>query len=230
MDKLEHDIKKAYSENDKKTTLSAKDSIWERLEISMHSRKGVAAFWRVAAVFLAFILASGVFASIKLNEKQNRKIEQQTRDYELLATSFDSLQASLAETIPEVRIIENEKVVYRDRIVYKDVIENNNEWEQKYLTLKDSMNDELLDQKNNYQAELKKLRNEIDLTQKELADLIAQNSTDLSQQTKPFKLKSEKAELDVSKSPTVKNPDFKVKILQTDFGNKNNLNTTIFKK
>lgn len=230
MDKLEHDIKKAYTEKDKKTTLSTKDALWERLEKNVHTRKGVAAFWRVAAVFLAFILASGVFAAIKLNEKYNRNTEQQTSNYELLATSFDSLKASLAVTKTEVQIVEKEKVVYQDRVVYRDVIDNNNEWKQKYLTLKDSMNNVLATRENNYQAELNKLRIEIAHNKEELENLSAQSTSELTQQTKPFELKSEKVELDVSKTPTVKNSDFKLKILQTDFGNKNDLNTTIFKK
>jgi hypothetical protein len=231
MDNLEHNIKEAFARHDANAKVANKEAMWNRLDHALHKRKGVAAFWRVAAIFLAFLIASGVFAAINMNAKHNREMEQSTTDYKLLEASLDSLKAIPMEPETVVQVVEKEKVIYRDRIVYKDRLDNERDWKQEYVRLTDSMNHALANQEKSYQIELERLENELAITKMEVLNKSAIKTRNKNQQSTPFELKSERIELDIQKKPAVKTSEMEMKVFHKNFiENKNNLNTTLFKK
>lgn len=226
MDKLEHNIKKAFSKNDAGTRYPGKEAMWERLDHSLGSSKKVAAWWRVAAVFLGLLLASGVFAGLNYQRKQDARIEKLETNNLQLQYALDSLKSLPLQVKTETKTVE--KVVYRDRIVQQKQKSNETNWQQKYLNLQDSSEQLLLAQQKNYKAELEKLTADLHAAQTELTAI---KSTDDSNQAEPFQLKSERVELGVQKKPTVNNPEMEVKIFPKNFGGKtNDLNRTLFKK
>ena len=226
MDKLEHNIKKVFAENDAGTRYPGKEAMWERLDHSLGSSKKVAAWWRVAAVFLGLLLASGVFAGLNYQRKQDARIEKLETNNLQLQYALDSLKSMPLQVKTETKTVE--KVVYRDRIVQQKQKSNETNWQQKYLNLQDSSEQLLFAQQKNYKAELEKLSADLHAAQTELTAI---RSTDDSIQAEPFQLKSERLELGVQKKPTVNNPEMEVKIFPKNFGGKtNDLNRTLFKK
>lgn len=226
MDNLEHRIKDAFESNDKKTSFAGKEQMWSRLDSGLHNRKGVAAFWRIAAVFLGLLLTLGVVAS--LNNRVNQRSEMENIQHEItrLQLLVDSLQTVPAEVRTEVQVVEKEKVVYRDRVVEKHVSDETIKWQQNYQKAMDSI--QTLQRRNaEYEAEIGLLNDEL-LALKNQSE---SESTEPSQRTNPFELKSERVELGPQKKPSFKSPEMEMKVFQKTFiENRNNLNTTIFKK
>jgi len=225
MDKLEHNIQKAFADNDANTHFQGKEDMWNRLDASLAMPKKVAAWWRVAAVFLGLLLAGGVFAGLKFRAQQNAQIDKLQIQNAQLQMTIDSLSALPAVVKTETQTVE--KIVYRDRIVHAAGIEPDNNWKQKYFELQDS---EVLlaGQKKNYESELAKLNTELIATRNELS---AMQKTPNPSEGEPFLLKSERVELGVQKKPAVDNPEMEVKIFPKNFIEKtNDLNRTLFKK
>ena len=225
MGNLEHNIKEAFARNDANTKVSNKELLWNRLENTLPGRRGVAAFWRVAAIFLAFLLTSGVFAALNSHIKQKNELAELTKGNEKFLATIDSLKTSASEVKTEIQIVE--EVVYRDRLVYKEPTRNN-EWKEKYLALSDSAILVIANQEKLYRNELEKLQSELVEAKEELAMSSSESKISPNQQSNPFELKSERISLSVAKGPSVKNPEFKVQILQKNFRDKNDLNRTIF--
>lgn len=226
MDNLEHRIKKAFDTSDRKTSFVGKEQMWDRLDSELHGRKGVAAFWRIAAVFLGLLLTLGVVAS--LNNRANQGAEMKNVKHEItrLQLLVDSLQTMPTQVRTEVQVVEKEKVVYRDRVVENKVTDETIKWQQNYQQVMDSL--QTLQNKNAaYQIEIETLNEEL-LALKNQAE---PESTEPSQPANPFELKSERVELGPQQKPSVKSPEMEMKVFQKNFiENRNNLNSTIFKK
>jgi len=232
MGNLEHNIKEAFTAKDLNTKLSDKEAVWNRLEGALHQKKGVVAFWRVAAIFLLFMLSAGVFAAINNRIKQKNELGKIARENTRLISLVDSLKALPVETKTEVQIVEKEKVVYRDR---QNVLENTNSeriWETKYYQLADSVELILAQNTGKYELLIEKLNEELNTAQIELAranqgeEIQSKNNS-----STPFELKTERIEIGVSKKPVIKNSEIQMKIFQKNFiENRNNLNRTIFKQ
>jgi len=64
-----------------------------------------------------------------------------------------------------------------------------------------------------------------------LKNQVETESTEPAQAANPFELKSDRMELGPQQKPTVKSPEMEMKVFQKNFiENRNNLNSTIFKK
>ena len=226
MDNLEHRIKDAFESNDQKTSFAGKQQMWSRLDSELHRRKGVAAFWRIAAVFLGLLLTLGVVASLNNRAQQHAEMENVQHEITRLQLLIDSLQTLPAEVRTEVQVVEKEKVVYRDRIVGNNVPDETIKWKQNYQEALDSMQT-----LQNLNAAIKA---EIETLNEELLALKTQTvseNTESSQPTNPFELKSERVELGPQQKPSIKSPEMEMKVFQKNFiENRNNLNSTIFKK
>ncbi|WP_167616100.1 hypothetical protein [Maribellus sediminis] len=226
MDKLEHNIKKAFEENDAGFRYHGKEAMWKQLDNSLGTSKKVAAWWRVAAVFLGLLLAGGVFAGINYQRQHAAEIAELDNYNSQLQFELDSLKSIPTQVKTETKTVE--KVVYRDRFVQQKQGSNETDWEQKYVQLQDSTEHMLFEQQKTYKEELAKLTADLQTAQTELTAL---KNADNPEQTEPFQLKSERVELGVQKKPTVNNPELEVKIFPKNFGGKtNDLNRTLFKK
>ncbi|MDX8337582.1 hypothetical protein SLH46_00215 [Draconibacterium sp. IB214405] len=226
MDNLEHRIKNAFESNDKKTSFSGREQMWSRLDSELHGRKGVAAFWRIAAVFLGLLLTLGVVAS--LNNRANKRAEMENVKHEIttLQLLVDSLQTVPAEVRTEVQVVETEKVVYRDRVVENNVPDESKKWQQNYQQAMDSIQT-LQNATAAFKAEIETLNDEL----LALKNRTESKNTEPAQSANPFELKSERVELGPQPKPSVKSPEMEMKVFQRNFiENRNNLNSTIFKK
>nr|WP_321484646.1 hypothetical protein [uncultured Draconibacterium sp.] len=226
MDKLEHRIKKAFGSNDQKTSFAGKEQMWSKLDSELHGRKGVAAFWRIAAVFLGLLLTLGVVASLNSRAKQHAEIETASHEINRLQVLIDSLQTLPTQVRTEVQVVEKEKVVYIDRIVENNVPDETIKWQQNYEQTMDSLQT-LQDKNAAYKVEIEQLNEEL----LALKNQVETESAEPAQAANPFELKSERMELGPQQKPTVKSPEMEMKVFQKNFiENRNNLNSTIFKK
>ena len=224
MDNLEHRIKNAFESNDKKTSFAGKEHMWSRLYSGLHGRKGVAAFWRIAAVFLGLFLTLGVVASLNNRAKQYAEMENVNHEIIRLQLLVDSLQTLPTEVRTEVKVIEKERVVYREKepgTTAPDV------WKARYLQNADSF--KVIQQQNaQFRLETEAMQNELLALKQKTAK---EANTAEEQKSNPFELKSDRVELGIRKKPMVKSPEMEMKVFQKNFiENKNNLNSTIFKK
>ncbi|WP_297085538.1 hypothetical protein [uncultured Draconibacterium sp.] len=232
MGNLEHNIKEAFAAQDANSKMANKEELWSRLATTMHQRKGVAAFWRVAAVFLGLLLGAGVFAGIGNRAKQQASIESLTIERQRLLTAVDSLKLlQLAEKEPVVQVVEKERIVYQEKIVCKNTGKPNTGWEQKYLALSDSIH-QYSKTEDNFRQEIENLKKQLAESEQQVLALEKQLAKDEGgQQSAPFELKSERIQLDIQKKPTVKTPEMEMKVFQKSFiENRNNLNKNIFNK
>nr|WP_320023618.1 hypothetical protein [uncultured Draconibacterium sp.] len=226
MDKLEHRIRKAFDSNDQKTSFIGKEQMWSKLDSELHGRKGVAAFWRIAAVFLGLLLTLGVVASLNNRAKQHAEMETASHEINRLQGLIDSLQTLPTQVRTEVEVVEKEKVVYRDRIVENNVPDETIKWQQNYQQTMDSLQT-LQDKNAAYKVEIEALNEELLALKKQ----VESESTEPAQAANPFELKSERVELGVQQKPALSNPEIKLKVFPKNFSEaKNDLNKTLFKK
>ncbi len=232
MGNLEHNINEAFAGRDTKTKLANKGDFWNRLDTHMHSQKGVAAFWRVAAVLLGIVLFSGTFAALHNRSLQHIELEKAKLVNEQLLSTIDSLLQLPAKTETKIQIVEKEKIVYRDRSIIRGNTTAGKDWELKYQRLVDSTEMVLANSGKMYKQEISQLTTELNEAKQELAKIEMEEQTQSENKlTAPFQLKSERVEVELLKKPTVKTPEMEIKIFQKNFiENRNNLNSTIFKK
>ncbi|MCY1721165.1 hypothetical protein OU798_12475 [Prolixibacteraceae bacterium Z1-6] len=227
---LEHNIKEAFDGQEARTKLADKKSMWNRLENEMRPQKGVALFWRVAALFLGFLVVTGAGAALNMRVKQQNTLELLKIENEKMVAIIDSLYSIPAQK--ETEIVEKEKIVYRYKTVIQKSAGVNNEWKKKYLSLVDSTETILASVQEEYKHEITQLSRELAEAKQELARIkpdLKEHS--VSKEAAPFHLKSERIEVDVPKKPSVKDPEMEMKIFQKNFiENRNNLNRTIFKQ
>ena len=230
MENPEHNIKEAFNESDAKTRLPQKDAMWNRLDRTMHGQKGVAAFWRVAAIFLGLLMVAGVFAGMSYRSRQQKETEKFLAKNAQLQQTIDSLLVRPAEIKTETKVVE--KVVYRERSVRQNENDNNSILQEKYLQLQDSTEILLVNREKQYQNKMQQLETELTLAKTELTSY-KQDNEKQGQQKKddPFQLKSERVELGVQKTSLNKNPELELKVFPKNFiQNTNDLNKSIFKK
>ena len=226
MDNLEHRIRKGFESNDKKTTFAGKEQMWSRLDAELYGRKSVAAFWRIAAVFLGLLLTLGVVASLNNRAKQRAEMENVNHEITQLQLLVDSLQNVPSQVRTEVQVVEKEKVVYRDRVVERNSPNETINWQQNYQQAMDSMQT-IQNINAAFKTEIKTLNDEL----LALKNQRESENTEPSQSVNPFELKSERVELGPQQKPSVKSPEIKMKVFEKNFiENRNNLNSTIFKK
>ena len=230
MENPEHKIKEAFAAKDASTVFAGKNEMWNRLDNAMNKQKGVAALWRVAAVFLGLLLTAGVFAGVSFRAKMHAEKLELNAENEQLQLTIDSLLTLPVKVEPEIRVIE--KVVDRDRLVQAESSAQTPEWEKKYRQLQDSSEAILADKTEKYRNNILELQAELDSVK---ADFVAYKNSPEKQNepsgNAPFQLKSERVELGVQKSKSLRNRDLELKVFPVNFQeNKNNLNKSILKK
>lgn len=228
MNNLEHKIKETFAEADAKTTLLEKNVMWNRIDKTIHQPNSVAAWWRVAAIFMGLFLAAGVYAGFRFHKNQQKKFETlQGKNTELQHT-IDSLFASPVQTKTETQFVE--KVIYRDRTVLPDKADISLEWQEKYTQLQDSVQFVLARQKAEYQNEKEQLQAELKRAKEELIVFQKQNKQTQKKENEPFLLKSERVNMGIQNNSVPKNPEIELKVFPKNFTeNKNDLNRTLLK-
>ncbi|MCG6191050.1 hypothetical protein [Maribellus maritimus] len=228
MDNLEHKIKEAFAESDANTTFSGKEVMWSRLDTTIHRSKSVAAWWRVAAVFLFFFFAAGVYAAFTINRSLQSKLELiQSKNVEMQHT-IDSLIAAPIQIKTETKVVE--KLVYHDRFVSVNKLDDNLVWQKKIKQLEDSTQALLAVQKMNHQIEKETLEAELKKVKDELFTFQKQKKETEKKGNEPFQLKSERVEMGVQSGAVPKNSALELKIFPGKFTeNKNDLNKTLLK-
>ncbi|WP_346856277.1 hypothetical protein [uncultured Draconibacterium sp.] len=232
MDNLEHRIKKAFIAQDESSEFSEKEDLWQRLDSEMRPRKGVAGFWRVAAVLLGVVLFSGTFAALQYRSKQQMQIDKLAFENEKLVSTIDSLWAVKTAQKTEIQIVEREKIVYREKMVERSKSSSDENWRERYQKLSDSTQMILANKTKTYNQEITHLQNELLAAKNELVELEKSTQNESANKAAvPFQLKSERVDVGKIASPSVKSPEMEMKIFQKQFiENRNNLNSTIFKK
>ena len=168
MENPEHKIKEAFAAKDANTVFAGKNEMWGRLDNAMNKQKGVAALWRVVAVFFGLLLAAGVFAGINFRAKMQAEKLELKAENEQLQLTIDSLLSLPAKVETETRVVE--KVVYRDRLVLSKSSPQTPEWEEKYRQLQDSSEAILADKTEKYRNSILELQAELDSVK---ADFVA---------------------------------------------------------
>jgi hypothetical protein len=232
MGNLEHNIKRAFSAEDERSTFSEREDLWQRLDKEMHPHKGVAGFWRIAAVLLGLVLFSGTFAALHHRSKQQVQIDKVEFENQKLLNTIDSLLAVPVQPKTEVQIVEREKIVYREKTIERRNSSVEESWKVRYQKLADSTQMILTNKTKIYNQEVAQLQNELLAAKNELVELEKRKQEELENKAAvPFQLKSERVDVGKIISPTVKSPEMEMKIFQKQFiENRNNLNSTIFKK
>ena len=230
MENPEHKIKETFAAKDASTVFAGKDEMWGRLDNAMNKRKGVAALWRVAAVFFGLLLAAGVFAGINFRAKMQAEKLELKAENEQLQLTIDSLLSLPAKVETETRVVE--KLVYRDRPVLSKSSPQSSEWETKYRQLQNSSEAVLANHLKQYKTDLAQLQAELDTVKADFAAYkTSVENQNLQHGNDPFRLKSERVELGVQKSPLTKSQEMELKVFPINFQeNRNNLNKSILKK
>lgn len=219
---LEHKIKQAFQKKDANVSYNKKDELWERISKETAQSKGVAIFWRVAAIFLVLVSVSGLFAAVVVFNNQNKKLtEIENRNIKLQQVA-DSLLNIKPEKITEIQIVEKEKLVYKEVLV---PVENKQTYDIEIVNLEneiEKLNDQLLLSKQNLQ-----------LTKDSL--LFAREESKkqhIPEKKKPnFQLKPEKVKDKNQPNLIEQSPKMKLQIFKNQSNNmKFDTNSTLLKK
>ncbi len=222
---LENRIAEAFHNKDSVSSYKRKDELWQRIAL-LSGKKGVAVFWKVAAVILALITFGGAFAAISIFENGKEKLAESELKNRQLECVIDSFQNVVPEKITEVKIIEKEKIVYRD--VFKTIEKNQNSTaELKVLEDEVVRLTNLLSRAN---LELQKSRDSLDFALTDLANLSKVKSRTPEEATEDFRLKPERVKDQMQGIKTEPSPKMKLQLLKVPNENiKYNSNSSLLK-
>lgn len=147
----EHKIADEYKAKDAKTSYSKKEELWTRISSSMPNSKGLAAFWKVAAILLALVMFGGVFAAISVWNSQNEELIAFENKYEKLQLVVDSLMNMEPVKITEIQVLEKEKIIYKEVIVIVEKETKNGTKNIKLTAEVEKLNEQLFTSKQNHQ-------------------------------------------------------------------------------
>lgn len=227
---LEHKIKEAYKKKDSTVEYSRRDELWKRIEQQQNSRKGVVAFWRIAAILFAIFFITGAFAGMMIISKSQNRNDELASENIRLKNHLDSLQHIQPKVITETKIVEKEVPVYiRTDRPAKSTGEDK------------SIIEELRNRNNALQLQLNientNLRNEIDSLKYELLSLKSETQKNVkpaTQTTKEpgvIKLKSENYDTLYQKKPNTENPKIKLQLFNNPAQKEQvQMNSSIFKQ
>lgn len=221
----EHKIKNTYQTQDANASFARKEELW--LRIADGREKGVAAFWRIAAIFFAILLFGGVFASpgiLNKHKLERQLLENKNRKLDLVVDSLLNVQP---EKVTEIKLVETKKIVYKTVEVLKPSPDFN-----------ETKNDKLVLENKNLSSDILQLKKQLELKNDSL--LIARNDSQTQKNEtleppKPkdysFKLKAEKVP-DRLKSDLIKtNPELKLQLFNSQKNNiKFDTNSTLLRK
>lgn len=225
---LEHRIKDAYQKNDENTNYPQKHELWSRIENANGKKKKVLAYWRVAAIFLAFFMVSGVFAGIILNRNNLRQRELLQNEIHNLNNTVDSLQNIPPKVIAEIEYREKEIPVF---VPVENKVNNSSEIKQnEVLKLEnDALNKQLTLEKKLFQAKIDSLHYEL-LVLRESKNENVKSEKEENVDSNLFELKSENYDTLYQQKPKTGNPKIKLQLLRIQDNIKYDTNPTLLKK
>ena len=223
----EHKIKEAFQKKDESFTYEKKEELWNQISGHVIQTKGVATFWRVAAIFLALIAFSGSYAAFSTYQKQLEKIEVVETQNSKLKSIVDSLQNIEPEKITEIKYIEKEKIVYRE--VEQSSFENNDsEIQIKNLENKIFQLNKVLESTS---YELETTRDSLNFVYAELENYKTDSNVKTKNRTSIFKLKTERVQEQLQPTIIESSPKLKVQLFKLQENNiKFDMNSTLLKK
>lgn len=223
---LENRIAEAYRKKDEAYSYKNKEELWQRIS-QQTTKKGVAAFWRVAAIFLALIAFGGAFAAISVYKTGEKNVAEWEMKNRQLESIVDSLQNLVPEKITEVQIVEKEKIVYRDVI---KTIETNVNYSAAFTAMENEV--VLLTKKlNETNLALKEKQDRLELAFLEIEALNSRLEKEQEEQIKEFRLKPERVKDQMKELKTEPSPKMKLQLLKVPNENINyDLNSSLLKK
>jgi hypothetical protein len=186
----EHKIREAYIAKDTNTIYPNRNKLWNTISNEMIKPKGVAPFWKVAAIFFALLMFSSAFAAVLVLKTQNLKILKTEEQNLKLQHTVDSLLSIKPEKTAEIKIIEKEKIVYKTIEKQPDKTDHFN---SSIVGLEKDLNNlsELLEQS---KLKVKSAKDSLNFAMMELERYHMDERVDPSEKdTEIFKLKTEKA-------------------------------------
>ena len=223
----EHKIKEAFQKKDESFTYEKKEELWNRISGYVVQIKGVAPFWKAAAIFLALIAFSGSFAAFSTYQKQFKRMEIVETQNLRLKSIVDSLQNIEPEKIIETKYIEKEKIVYRN-IVRSPMEINDSEIQIKNLENKNFQLRQVLDSTSN---ELQIARDSLIFAFAELENSKTDSKNKAELKTSNFKLKTERVQDQLQPVIEESSPKMKVQLFKIQDNNiKFDMNSTLLKK
>ena len=223
----EHKIAEAYKAKDAKISYENKDELWSKISGGMAHSKGVVAFWKVAAIFLALVMFGGAFAAVSILNNQNIKLAEIENQNLKLQGVVDSLMNIKPVKVIEIQVVEKEKLIYKEVVVQakkdqtfdSDVLKMEVEIKQ--------LNEQLLTSKKNNLLTMDSLmfaRSEIENRKN-----IEQNISEKKKQN--FKLKPEKVKDQMQQNLMDPTPKMKIQLFKIQDNNiKYDTNSTLLKK
>lgn len=212
---LEHKIKQAFQKKDENSSFAKKDELWFSISNEIGSSKGVATFWKVAAVVLALITFGGAFATVSVLRNQKEKLTEIEGQGLKLQHLVDSLMNIEPETITEIQIVEKEKLVYKEILV---PVNRGQTYELEKGELKNEvkqLNEELLKWKQNLQLVTDSLR----IARAEIETGKHEKTVRTEENKHNFKLKTEKAKDQEQPNLIKQTPKLKLQLFKTQSGN-----------
>jgi hypothetical protein len=223
----EHKIKEAFQKKDESFTYEKKEELWNRISGYVGQTKGVATFWRVAAIFLALIAFSGSFAAFSTYQKQFEKIETVEAQNSKLKFIVDSSQNIEPEIITEIKFIEKEKIVYRE-VEQSSTGNNDSEIQIKNLENKIFQLNQVIESTS---FELQTTRDSLDFAYAEMENSKTDSKNKTEIKTSNFKLKTERVQNQLQPVIIESPPKMKVQLLKIQDSNINfDMNSTLLKK
>lgn len=217
----EHKIKEAFQKKDESFTYEKNEELWNQIYGYVGQTKGVATFWRVAAIFLALIAFSGSFAAFSTYQKQFERIEIVETQNSKLKCIVDSLRDIDPEKITEIKYIEKDIIVYRK--IEQPSMENNNS----EILIKDLENEIL-----QLNQVLESTSYELQITKDSLNFAFAELKNSKTEfKTSNFKLKTERVQDQLQPAIIESSPKMKVQLFKIQDNNiKFDMNSTLLKK
>ncbi|NQU52622.1 MAG: hypothetical protein HQ522_08790 [Bacteroidetes bacterium] len=223
----EHKIAEAYKAKDAKTSYENKDELWSKISGGMAHSKGVAAFWKVAAIFLALVMFSGAFAAVSILNNQNIKLAEIENQNLKLQGVVDSLMNSKPVKVIEIQVVEKERLIYKEVVVQakkeqtfdSDVLKMEVEIKQ--------LHEQLL---------ISKQKNQLTIDSLMFARLEIENRKNIEQnisekKKQNFKLKPEKVKDQMQQNLMEPTPKMKIQLFKIQDNNiKYDTNSTLLKK
>ena len=224
---LDRKIKDTYYAKDENTSFANSELLWNRISTEMGHKKGIPAFWKVAAIFLVLLSFGGIFAAVSLIKNQNEKIIKIEIENVKLQIVVDSLMNIKPEKFTEIQIVEKEKLVYKEIFVPVEkerIIEYETKKADKYFF-------QLTQQLNNTISELQITKDSLTLTLTALDKLKRRVVKEQQKNIRNFKLKTQMIETQMRPTKSESSPKIKLQIFKLQEDNlKYDINSTIFKK
>ena len=224
---LENRIAEAFHKKDSASSYKKKDELWQKIVLLLAAKKGVATFWRVAAVILALITFGGAFAAITIFENEKVKLADLEKKNRQLEIVIDSLQNVMSEKVTEIKIVEKEKIIYRD--VRIPAQKNDNSSAETSILEEEIA--QLTKRLNNTSSELQETRASLDSALADLANLNKVKSKTSEEPNQDFRLKPERLKDQMQEIKTEPSPKMKLQFLKVPNENmKYDTNSSLLKK